>query len=346
MQIKARELMRCSRRTLLVACLAGICASGLAEMGGNPAKAEDVANVAKNGSTLILLGTAGGPKTRKYRSQPAALLVVNDQRFLIDCGAGTSRQLAQVGYDPADISRVFLTHLHFDHTEGLAALLAFDWVSQQAHTIQVYGPPGTHELVQSAISYDMIPANIFKAMGSGPVDMSKIAVGLSKEVSTTPRVIYQDQDVKVTAVENTHYSATDIPRQPYGQPHSYSYRFEMKDRTIVFTGDTGPSPAVTKLASGADILVSEVIDPQVIAAQAKSSSGSEAQREAVIAHFTREHLTPNEVGKMAKAAGVRMVVLTHLGLAKDEEGAAAPFIKGVHQEFSGPVVAGRDLDQF
>ena len=71
-------------------------------------------------------------------------------------------------------------------------------------------------------------------------------------------LVYQDANIKVTAVENTHFH--HHPGSPaYGRHKSYSYRFETPDRVIVFTGDTGPSDAVTALAKDADILVSEVV---------------------------------------------------------------------------------------
>jgi len=57
-------------------------------------------------------------------------------------------------------------------------------------------------------------------------------------------------------------------------------------------------------------------------------------------------LTPQEVGKMATAAKVKMVVLSHLAFARDSEGQAASFIEGVRETYSGPLIAGRDLDEF
>jgi hypothetical protein len=70
-------------------------------------------------------------------------------------------------------------------------------------------------------------------------------------------VIFQDANVKVTAVENNHF------RFPLGSPahgkyKSYAYRFNAADRSVVFTGDTGPSNAITELATSADLLISEV----------------------------------------------------------------------------------------
>ena len=304
----------------------------------------NLAQAKEKNTSLILLGTAGGPIIQSYRSQPASLIIVNGKRFLIDCGEGTVRQLARIGYGPEAVSTVFLTHLHFDHTAGLASLLAFDWAGSKSRPIDIYGPPGTDGLVEAAVGYFSIPVGIFKPLLKRP-ELRQLASSHSVDV-VEPTVIYEDKDLTVTAVENSHYDAVRISPQPYGTPRSYSYRFKTKDRTIVFTGDTGPSEAVTRLASDADILVSEVIDIKQAMIDAQARGGSAEGIAAVIAHQRKEHLTPQEVGKMATAAKVKMVVLSHLAFARDSEGQAANFIEGVRETYSGPLIAGRDLDEF
>ena len=88
-----------------------------------PAPSEEVVA----GTRLVLLGTQGGPTIRKFRSQPASLLVVDGHPYLIDAGTGVSRQLKWAGFDPEDITDVFLTHLHLDHIAGLAPVLGLAW---------------------------------------------------------------------------------------------------------------------------------------------------------------------------------------------------------------------------
>jgi ribonuclease BN (tRNA processing enzyme) len=117
----------------------------------------------------------------------------------------------------------------------------------------------------------------------------------------------------VTAVENTHFH---IPAGSpyYGKYKSYAYRFQTPDRVIVFTGDTGPSDAVTELARDADILVSEIGSTedlkQVLIKNGTWQGMTPEQQTAFVRHLTEEHLTPEEVGKSAARANVKMVVLT------------------------------------
>ena len=124
--------------------------------------------------------------------------------------------------------------------------------SNRTKPINVYGPPRTEALVKAAVQYFSISAEIRIGDGGRTVPIAKVFFG--HDVGTG--VIYQDANIKVTAVENTHFDFHDGAR-PSGKHKSYSYRFETPDRVIVFTGDTGPSDAVTELAKGADLLVTE-----------------------------------------------------------------------------------------
>jgi ribonuclease BN (tRNA processing enzyme) len=162
-------------------------------------------------------------------------------------------------------------------------------------------------------------------------------------------MIYRDANIKVTAVENTHFH---IPEGSpyYGKYKSYAYRFDGPDRVIVFTGDTGPSDAVTELASNADILVSEISSAddvqQVLAKNGAWQAMTSEQQAALMRHMTEEHLTPEEVGKMAARARVKMVVLTHLPATVDEHDDYQRFVPEVKKLFSGPVVVAKDLMEF
>jgi len=162
-------------------------------------------------------------------------------------------------------------------------------------------------------------------------------------------MIFQDKNVKVTAVENTHFHFQ--PGTPdYGIAKSYSYRFETLDRVVVFTGDTGPSEVVTELSKGADILLSEVTSVEE-AKEQRIKNGiwdrmSSAAQVNYIRHMSEEHLTPEEVGKMAARAGVKTVVLTHLPSTTDPQDDYTRFGEQVRKYFSGQVLIAKDLIEF
>lgn len=199
----------------------------------------------KTGTRLITLGTSGGPNPRGQRAQSFNLLIVNGALYVIDAGDGVSRRLAKAGINIREIGTIFVTHHHDDHTAGLGTLMSVAWDQQRTKPINVYGPPRTEELVKAAVQYFTISAEIRIADGGRTLPIAQVFLG--HDVGTG--VIYQDANVKVTAVENSHY---DFHKGAASGKHkSYSYRFETPHRVIVFTGDTGASDAVTELAKGA-----------------------------------------------------------------------------------------------
>jgi ribonuclease BN (tRNA processing enzyme) len=169
---------------------------------------------------------------------------------------------------------------------------------------------------------------------------------------TKDGLVYKDKWIKVTAAENSHYvMRNQIPGD--WRDKSFSYRVETKDRVIVFTGDTGPSEAVVKLARKADILVSEVIDLDGIERSLRDARGpdgaplSEEAFRSFYDHLTREHLPADELGKMAAKAKVKMVVLSHLVVQPGGDTAVVEKLAAaVRAHYDGPVVVGNDLDSF
>lgn len=320
--------------------LASIVAVGVIRVG----QANDFAAEMRTGTHLITLGTRGGPIPAKDRAQSSNLLIVNGTYYLVDAGDGVLRRLTQAGADFRQIGKIFITHGHDDHTAGLGTLMSVEWDFQRHDPIDVYGPPGTAALVKGAIQYFTVNAEIRWAEGRR-TPLGDVFVGHD----AAPGMIYQDSNIKVTAVENTHFH---IPEGSpyYGKYKSYSYRFQTPDRVIVFTGDTGPSDVVTELARNADILVSEIGSAedlkQMLIKNGTWKGMTPEQRTAFMRHLTEEHLTPEEVGKMAARAHVKMVVLNHLLPTVDEHDDYQRLVPEVSKLFSGQVVVARDLMEF
>lgn len=293
---------------------------------------------------VILLGTGGGPIVRRFRSQPSSLLVADGVPYLIDAGDGTVRQLAWAGFTAPQVRAVFITHHHLDHTAGLASVMAFNTMGSSPHALNIYGPPGTTLMVEEAAKVFSISEHLFAQESKSAPTIAEI-VRAHDVAGGGP--VYQDERIKVIAEENSHFGTMHLAPQPYGTDKSFSYRIETKDRTVVFTGDTGPSEALVKLASGADVLVSEVIDVKGALQLVSSAPGmTEATRALMTGHMINEHLSPAEVGKIAQQAGVKLVVLTHFVPGADSETDVTTYTAGVKAQFSGPVVAGRDLEEF
>ena len=295
------------------------------------------------GTILVTLGTSGGPLPRPGRTQSSNLLVVNGTPYLIDAGDGAVRRIVRSGHDFRRVGQVFITHPHSDHTNGLATLLNAQWEYQRREPTDVYGY-GVASLVKGAIAYLTPNAEIRWSEGKR-TRMEDVFRGHD----VAPGAVYQDANVRVTAVENTHFNfAPDSPGA--GKYRSYSYRFDTPGRVVVFTGDTGPSPALTELAKGADVLVTEVTQVEDVIEVLKKNGNwqtkSAAEQAGWIQHMRQEHVTPEDVGRMAAAAGVKTAVLTHLSPSVDPKDDFQRYVDGAKKFFPGPVLLAKDLMQF
>jgi ribonuclease BN (tRNA processing enzyme) len=328
----------------ILATLAMCAATGRADAQIAPA----AKRLPAKGVVIVTLGTHGGPGLTKERSEPASLLVVDGRVYLIDCGVGTMRRLLDAGVPSAEIATIFITHDHPDHTLGLAAVMENDFLTDdfgprgRSRKFSIYGPPPTAQLVNAAYNYIRVAYSTFAAENLGA---SVLVDPFEVHEIDHNGLVYQDDKIRVTAAENTHFQL--MPAQYRARMKSYSYRFETPYGAIVFTGDTGPSEAVTKLATGADVLVSEVIDlgggaTNAVAAAPAANRQQTPNARALSAHMVKEHLPMKDLGEMATKAHVKTVLMIHFVGA----GSAEQFVAGVKQHYSGPVYAGEDLARY
>jgi ribonuclease BN (tRNA processing enzyme) len=332
------------RSSLLVA---GFIAIGVViAVGRGWAQPSGTAAPQKSGTRLITLGTRAGPNPTVWRAQSSNLLVVNGTPYVIDAGDGVTRRLTRLGTNFRAIDNIFITHPHSDHTSGLGALMSVIYDANRTKLVDIYGPPGTAASVQGLLAFLAVNSDIRISDGTKVVPSGQVFSGHDTGAGT----IYQDSNLKVTAVENSHFHFQ--PGSPgYGKYKSYAYRFDTPDRSVVFTGDTGPSDAVAALAKGADLLVSEVTASTDEYKEQQMKSGrwqtmTPEQQAGSIRHMMEEHLTTEEVGKLAARAGVKTVVLTHLPAASDPKDDYKRFAEQIKSQFSGPVLIARDLMEF
>lgn len=160
------------------------------------------------------------------------------------------------------------------------------------------------------------------------------------------RVIELD-GVSVLVAESAHFQIPEDSGQA-DIPKSLSFRFDLVDRSIVYTGDTGPSDAVIELAEGADLLISEMMDINAVMTNVRRlNPGAPPQMLAGIEwHLRAHHLLPWQVGEMATNAGVGKVVVTHMSPNISSDEMAQRYRKEISQEFDGDIVIANDLDRF
>ncbi|MXO61338.1 MBL fold metallo-hydrolase [Altererythrobacter salegens] len=292
----------------------------------------------------VTLGTQGGPVASTTRSQPANLLQFGKLNVLVDAGDGTAGQLAKIGLNPADIDAVFISHLHFDHMAGLLGILGLRLQTNTVGKLQIYGPPGTAETVRGIIQA-MVPGATagYGVAGAPYVDPA----GLVEVTELRNASSLKLGQIEVSVRNNTHYSFA--PESGLANRfESLSFRFDAPKRSIVYTGDTGPSEAVVELAQGADLLVAEMMDVDYTIGLVKASGQQIPPMALRImeSHFRNHHLTATDVGEMAQAAKVNAVVVTHfVGRERNDPG-HFDYLARIRAAYGGPVTIATDLDRF
>jgi ribonuclease BN (tRNA processing enzyme) len=331
------------RRNLLVQGLSAVVSLALAMSCAAHAEVSKVP-----AATWVTLGTAGGPPAQAARAQIANALVVNGAVYLFDLGNGALRQMALAGLRDDQIRGVFLTHHHIDHNASLDPVLIMHWTFGHG-VLPVIGPVGTEHLAHGlaeANAPTLLAAFPTRGEGPPPLERTFQAKDLPYALQE-PQLVFQDENVKVFAIGVDHFQVPPSVRVAQ-MPDAVAYRIEAGGRTFVYSGDTGMSARLEKLASHADVLITEVVEPNAVRAFLDHSQGQipPAMREAIGQSMVINHLTPDQIGGIASRAGVGEVVLTHF--VPIPEGAPDPeaFTRAIRQKFHGVIVAAHDLDRF
>ena len=293
----------------------------------------------------VTLGTHGGPMPSLKRSQPANLLVRNGEAHLIDVGDGAASRMVAAGAGYPWLRSIFISHIHPDHIGGLFAVLSLRQQTRVTRPLTIYGPPGTREIVNGLVAALKPSAESgFGVPGEVPIKPGENLSVVELADGATAKL----DGLTVKAAANSHYSFAPGSEQA-NRFKSLSYRFDLPGRSIVYTGDTGPSTAVEQLARGADVLVTEMIDLAATVENVKRRAAyvSPQEQEQMVKHLSTHHLTTDDVGKLAQRAGVKKVVVTHLaGGGANDPGAADRYVAEIQRRFKGPVVVANDLDRF
>ncbi|MEO8562803.1 MAG: MBL fold metallo-hydrolase [bacterium] len=276
------------------------------------------------GTRLILLGTAGGPRPRATRGSPAQVIIANGAAYVVDCGNGVTRQLVIAGVPLRTIRGVFVTHHHSDHNADYGTLLLLAWTAGLAVPIDTWAPPPLTRITEAF--FDMSATDIdARIQDEGRPDLRTLV--RAHEVRVGGR-IFEDANVKVTV------AIVDHPPLP-----ALAYRLDTADRSIVISGDTRYSEPLIALARGADVLVHEAMIPEAVDRLVANVPNASDLKRSILSH----HTSAEDAGRVAQAAGVGTLVLSHLVPAEDASVSEAVWIEAASRHFHGRVILGRDL---
>jgi ribonuclease Z len=264
---------------------------------------------------LVFLGTSGSVPTAR-RGLTGTLLRRGGERILVDCGEGTQRQLLRSTIGLVELPEVFLTHYHADHYLGLPGMLKTFALRGRQTPLTVYGPPGLVDLfgalqrIFGKLTYrlELVELRPGDAVDRGEYRMVvfKVAHGVTANgyaLVESPRPGRFDLEAargfgvpqgplfgRLQAGESVVLDdgRTVTPEQVLGPPRP--------GRKVVLAGDTAPARSVLDVARDGDVLVHEA-----------TFSAEERERAEETSHSTGA-----DAARLAAAAGVRMLVLTHL----------------------------------
>ena len=234
---------------------------------------------------VTLLGTAG-PEYFPDRSGISTLVEANGEKLLFDVGPGTNQRLYQSGFNPKDISRIFLTHLHSDHIAGLPDLWMTPWfLLGRDHGLELWGPEGTEQMVdgmRAMFGHDLnARVNTFNPIENLAIQTHIVSDG----------VVFESKGVSVTAFTVEHAD---------GNP-AFGYRVDCNGHRVLLSGDTTLNQNLIKQGVGADLIIHNVI-----AFSDRLSAMPEMQ--GVLAKLT----TPEQAAEVFKRTRPKLAVYSHI----------------------------------
>jgi len=252
------------------------------------------------------------------RFGPSILVEAGKQKLVFDCGRGATQRLYQLKIPFSEITALFLTHLHSDHTVGIPDLWLTSWVMGRTTPLPVWGPEGTKammEHLQQAYAFDIhIRRDVDTKLPGAGVEV--IAQDIEEGV------VYNTAGVKVTAFLVDHGEIKP----------AFGYRVDYDGHSVTLSGDTRPSENLIKFAQGTDVLIHEVIDPQAFGETVTTDSGE--QRRKIIEH----HTTPEQAGIIFTRVKPRLAVYSHI-VPPD----VPDVIPHTRKTYAGPLEVGEDL---
>jgi ribonuclease Z len=270
---------------------------------------------------FVLLGT-GCPQCDPLRMGPANLVRHADRAVLIDCGSGVTQRLVEAGTPGAALDAVLLTHLHSDHVVDLYQLIVSSWHQGRARPQRIFGPPGTRRFVDGLMAL------------WAPERAQRIAHELRPSTEAFEIAVTELVGGETWSEGGMRIHAVAVAHQPVA--HALGFVCEAEGRKLAFSGDTAYCPALIAAARGADALVHECF----IHREMKPSPSRSAEGLRNVAAY---HTLSGEVGRVAGAAEVKLLVLNHFVPTRFDR---AALVAELRQTWRGPLVIGEDLMRY
>jgi ribonuclease Z len=281
---------------------------------------------------------AGSPMPDPTRAGPCTVVLAGRRLFVVDAGAGGTKNLSLMNLPPAQVEAIFLTHFHSDHIDGLGELMLQRWAGgARAAPPPVYGPTGVDQVVDGFMAAYALDRG-YRIAHHGPQVVPPAGFGGVPHPfapGAQDTVLIDDGGLKVTAFPVRH-----DPAHP-----AVGYRFDYKGRSVVISGDTAPSPRLEAAARGADVLVHEGLAPNLVAVQRKAAlAGGKPNLAAIMHDILSYHSTPEAAAAIAQRDHVRYLLFTHIIPPLPVRALEGPWLGRARDIYDGPVRVGHDGD--
>jgi ribonuclease Z len=267
----------------------------------------------------------------------------NGDSFVFDCGSGVVTKYVALGVAFSRMDKVFLTHLHADHTSDLFFIYCFGPSSDRKSALKVWGPSGdtsdegTSTFCQKMCemakwhreSFSFLPTGY---LNSGDDGYNLVATELP--YMDNPGTAYDEHGVTIT-----HFPAI------HTRDGAISYKLEWNGLSMVFTGDTKPNDYVLQHAQGVDILIHEMTTPPDVWTTKETGlvPGDAGYDEALALNQEVQdssHTLQTAFGYILSQTRPRLGVATHFPIDPD---LIEPAFRDIRSFYSGPVTIARDL---
>ncbi len=293
-----------------------------------------------DGLHVYVCGT-GSPMPDPDRAGACLGVIAGETRLIFDVGSGSMRVLGRMGFPVGRTERLFLTHLHSDHFDGLGELMVQSWVQgARAAPLPVSGPPGTAEVADAFNRAYAIDA-AYRTAHHGAGVANPAGAGLAPEEIVIPAgsdsvVVLRKGALTVTAIRVSHDPVKD----------AYAYRIDYKGRAIAISGDTAYDPRLARAARGVDVIFHEALDAALVGRmQAAAKRNGAAATAKVLSDIPGYHATPVEAAKIAALAKARMLVYYHMIPPLPFSLVETLFLEGTGDAFGGDIRISRDGDR-
>ena len=280
-------------------------------------------STASASTKLFILGT-GTPNPNPERMGSSYLVLANDEPYLFDYGTGVIRRIAAFSpswggeYQALEVENLkysFLTHIHSDHTLGLADLIITPWIMGRSEPLKIFGPKGAKNMHTNIIKAYQ-PDIDYRIYGTQPQNSTGYKVIFNE---LKDKFVYQDENIKVTAFLNDHGDLQE----------SYGFLIETTDKKILISGDTAMSKNLISYGENLDYLIHEIY----------SQKGFNNKTPDWQKYHQAHHTGPREVAEIANLLQPKSLILSHIlfwGSSEQE------ILDEVKTFYSGKIIVAED----